>query len=73
MLDYFCPRKQFSGRFLSGSIGFTRISVNHFLSKTRPVFPSLKRHLDSAVCLLKEGNYFEIEFTGQVANNFIFL
>ncbi|PON88034.1 Fanconi anaemia protein FANCD [Trema orientale] len=55
-LDYSTPRKQFCGKFLSAPIGFTRMTVDQFLSKVRPVFPSLRKHLDSAICLLKEGD-----------------
>ncbi|KAM6572236.1 hypothetical protein CsatA_016316 [Cannabis sativa] len=55
-LDYFSPRKLFSGRVFSAPVGFTRMTISQFLSKITPVFPFLKRHLDSAICLLKEGD-----------------
>lgn len=54
-LDCFTPGKQFSGRSMSAPVRFTTITVGEFLSKIRPLFPSLRKHLDSAVCLLKEG------------------
>ncbi|XVF20995.1 hypothetical protein REPUB_Repub12eG0052600 [Reevesia pubescens] len=55
-LDYFAaPGKQCSSRsFISAAV--TRMTLDEFLSKIRPVFPSLKRNLDSAFCILKEGN-----------------
>lgn len=59
-LDYFTPRKQFSGRVFSAPVGFTRMTVGQFLSKITPVFPFLKRHLDSAICLLKEGRKMKL-------------
>ncbi|XP_062107055.1 uncharacterized protein LOC133818291 [Humulus lupulus] len=55
-LDYFTPRKRFSGRVFSAPVGFTRMTVDQFLSKITPLFPFLKRHLDSAICALKEGD-----------------
>ncbi|XP_017979142.1 PREDICTED: Fanconi anemia group D2 protein isoform X5 [Theobroma cacao] len=55
-LDYFAaPGKQCSSRSLS-SVAFTRMTLDEFLSKIRPLFPSLKRNLDIAFCSLKEGN-----------------
>ncbi|XP_022759064.1 Fanconi anemia group D2 protein homolog isoform X2 [Durio zibethinus] len=55
-LDYFAaPGKQCSTRSLiSGAVA--RMTLDEFLSKIRPLFPSLKRNLDSAFCILKEGN-----------------
>ncbi|XVE78448.1 hypothetical protein DITRI_Ditri13aG0146000 [Diplodiscus trichospermus] len=55
-LDYFAaPGKQCSSRNLI-SASVTRMTLDEFLSKIRPLFPSLKRNLDSAFCILKEGN-----------------
>ncbi|XP_057476207.1 uncharacterized protein LOC130764144 isoform X1 [Actinidia eriantha] len=55
-LDYFSPpSKQFSARCLSNATDFSRMTVNEFLSKITPIFPSLKRHLNCAVHILKEG------------------
>ncbi|VVA26373.1 PREDICTED: Fanconi [Prunus dulcis] len=55
-LDFFTPGKQLWGRCLSAPVGFTRLTVDGFLSKIKPLFPSIKRHFDSAVLLLKEGD-----------------
>ncbi|KAF3445135.1 hypothetical protein FNV43_RR14828 [Rhamnella rubrinervis] len=55
-LDCFAPGKQFSGRSMSAPVRFTTVTVGEFLSKIRPLFPSLRKHLESAVCLLKEGD-----------------
>ncbi|GMI98522.1 Fanconi Anemia D2 [Hibiscus trionum] len=55
-LDYFAaPGKQCSSRSMT-TVAVTRMTLNEFLSKIRPLFPSLKRKLDSSLCILKEGN-----------------
>ncbi|KAK8569867.1 hypothetical protein V6N13_002579 [Hibiscus sabdariffa] len=55
-LDYFAaPGKQCSSRSMT-TTAVTRMTLNEFLSKIRPLFPSLKRNLDSSFCILKEGN-----------------
>ncbi|KAM7511790.1 hypothetical protein LguiB_010665 [Lonicera macranthoides] len=53
-LDYFSPpSKQSSARFLGAPPGFNRVPVIEFLSKIRSLFPTLKKHLDCAVCILQ--------------------
>lgn len=52
-LDYF--NTKCNG--LSAASGFTGVTLEEFLNKIRPLFPSLKRHLDSAMSILKEGMY----------------
>ncbi|KAL4366416.1 hypothetical protein GQ457_05G005000 [Hibiscus cannabinus] len=55
-LDSFAaPGKQCSSRSVT-TTAVTRMTLNEFLSKIRPLFPSLKRNLDSSFCILKEGN-----------------
>nr|XP_011467650.1 PREDICTED: Fanconi anemia group D2 protein [Fragaria vesca subsp. vesca] len=54
-LEYFNPGKQLWGKGLSGPVGFTRMTLDEFLSRIEPLFPSLKKHLNSAVWLLKQG------------------
>lgn len=63
-LDFFTPGKQLWGRCLSAPVGFTRLTVDGFLSKIKPLFPSIKRHFDSAVLLLKEGKIVKSNFGG---------
>ncbi|KAK8289747.1 hypothetical protein V6Z12_D07G213000 [Gossypium hirsutum] len=54
-LDYFAaPSKQCSSRNII-SAAVTRMTLDEFLSKIRPLFQSLKRNLDSSFCILKEG------------------
>ncbi|KAE8685890.1 putative UDP-glucosyl transferase 71C4 [Hibiscus syriacus] len=54
-LDYFAAAgKQCSSRSMT-TAAVTRMTLNEFLSKIRPLFPSLKRNLDSSFCILKEG------------------
>ncbi|KAJ4705684.1 Fanconi anemia group D2 protein [Melia azedarach] len=53
-LDYFTPSKLFCTR--SVPAGFTRMTVEEFLTEVKPVFPCLRKHFDSAVCILKEGD-----------------
>ncbi|XP_020518624.1 Fanconi anemia group D2 protein homolog isoform X1 [Amborella trichopoda] len=36
--------------------GLNGLSIIEFMNKMRPLFSSLKKHLDGAVCVLKEGN-----------------
>ncbi|KAL5581637.1 hypothetical protein UlMin_014079 [Ulmus minor] len=56
-LDYFTlSSKLFFARCSTAPIGFTRMTLDGFLTEIKPVFPSLKRHLDTAVSLLKEGD-----------------
>ncbi|XP_048327057.2 uncharacterized protein LOC107405260 isoform X1 [Ziziphus jujuba] len=56
-LDCFTPPgKQFPGRCMSASIRFTPMTVGEFLSEIRPLFPSLRKHFDTAFCLLKGGD-----------------
>ncbi|KAF8413568.1 hypothetical protein HHK36_001559 [Tetracentron sinense] len=55
-LDYLIPpSKQFSARCLNAPPALSRMSGNDFLSKIRPLFPSLKKHFDGAIGILKEG------------------
>ncbi|KAJ0027301.1 hypothetical protein Pint_36585 [Pistacia integerrima] len=55
-LDYFTPpSKQLSLRCWSVCAGFTRMTTEELLSKVKPVFPSLKRQFENAVCILKGG------------------
>ncbi|XP_030456032.2 uncharacterized protein LOC115677111 [Syzygium oleosum] len=51
-LDYF--NTKCNG--LSAASGFAGVTLEEFLNKIRPLFPSLKRHLDSAMSILKEGD-----------------
>ncbi|GAY32454.1 hypothetical protein CUMW_002470 [Citrus unshiu] len=56
-LDYFSPpSKLLSPRFFSIPAGFTRMTVEKFLSEVKSVLPYLRKHFDSAVTLLKEGD-----------------
>ncbi|XP_050384590.1 uncharacterized protein LOC126801166 [Argentina anserina] len=55
-LEFFNPGKQLWGRSLSAPAGFTRMTIDEFVRKTGPLFPSLKTHLDSAIWLLKLGD-----------------
>ncbi|KAJ6332276.1 hypothetical protein OIU76_010629 [Salix suchowensis] len=56
-LDYFMPPgKQFLARCLSAPAGFTRMTLEEFLSNVRPLFPNLRRHFDNAILVLKEGD-----------------
>ncbi|XP_048434271.1 LOW QUALITY PROTEIN: Fanconi anemia group D2 protein homolog [Pyrus x bretschneideri] len=55
-LDYLNPGKQLWGRGLSPPVGFTRMTVDEFLSKVKPLCPSIKRHFDSALLVLTEGD-----------------
>ncbi|GLT94035.1 hypothetical protein SLE2022_117980 [Rubroshorea leprosula] len=55
-LDYFTYLgKQLSSRSIN-SVGFTRMTVDEFLSNIRSLFPSLKSLLNSALGILKEGD-----------------
>ncbi|KAA8544885.1 hypothetical protein F0562_019717 [Nyssa sinensis] len=55
-LDYFSPSsKPFSARCFSIPPGFSKMTVIEFLSEIRPLFPSLKKLLNSAVYILKDG------------------
>ncbi|KAA3459176.1 Fanconi anemia group D2 protein-like protein [Gossypium australe] len=54
-LDYFAaPSKQCSSRNII-TAAVTRMTLDEFLSKIRPLFQSLKSNLDSSFCILKEG------------------
>ncbi|TYI20143.1 hypothetical protein ES332_A07G215700v1 [Gossypium tomentosum] len=54
-LDYFAsPTKQCSSRNIIAA-AVTRMTLDEFLSKIRPLFQSLKSNLDSSFCILKEG------------------
>ncbi|KAL5805956.1 hypothetical protein ACOSQ4_028689 [Xanthoceras sorbifolium] len=56
-LDYFIhPIKHLTPRCLSCQTGFAGMTVDEFFSKVKPVFPSLRKHFDSAVCILQEGD-----------------
>ncbi|GMY31923.1 Fanconi anemia group D2 protein homolog isoform X1 [Fagus crenata] len=55
-LDYFTPGKQFFARSLSPSAGFTRMTVDEFMSKIRPLFPSIKKHFKRVVLTLEESD-----------------
>lgn len=52
------------GRGLSPPVGFTRMTVDEFLSKVKPLFPSIKRHFDSALLVLTEGKKVKSKFDG---------
>ncbi|XP_057956643.1 uncharacterized protein LOC131149872 isoform X2 [Malania oleifera] len=54
-LEFFAPCKQFPARCLSAPSGLRKMTVNEFLDKIRLLFPSLAKHLNSAVHILKEG------------------
>ncbi|OMO97001.1 hypothetical protein CCACVL1_04714 [Corchorus capsularis] len=55
-LEYFAALgKQCSSRSLH-SAAVTRMTLDKFLDNITPLFPSLRRYLDSAFCILKEGN-----------------
>ncbi|KAF6167507.1 hypothetical protein GIB67_031708 [Kingdonia uniflora] len=48
-------RKQFpSGYTTRVSSGLSRLTPSEFLNNIKRLFPSLKKHLDTAVCILKE-------------------
>ncbi|PPS08118.1 hypothetical protein GOBAR_AA12531 [Gossypium barbadense] len=54
-LGYFAsPTKQCSSRNIIAA-AVTRMTLDEFLSKIRPLFQSLKSNLDSSFCILKEG------------------
>nr|XP_023876814.1 Fanconi anemia group D2 protein homolog isoform X3 [Quercus suber] len=55
-LNCFTPGKQFLARSLSPSAGFTRMTVDVFMSKIRPLFPSIQKHFKRVVCSLKESD-----------------
>nr|XP_016489377.1 PREDICTED: Fanconi anemia group D2 protein homolog isoform X1 [Nicotiana tabacum] len=48
-LDYFSPRRHILVRRMSVPPAFGEMKVIEFISKIQPLFPSLRRHLDSAV------------------------
>lgn len=54
-LDYFNPRRHILVRHMSVPLAFGEMKVIEFISKIQPLFPSLRRHLDSAVSGLREG------------------
>ncbi|XP_010247495.1 PREDICTED: Fanconi anemia group D2 protein [Nelumbo nucifera] len=49
------PSKQFPVGCSRAPSGFSRMTVNEFVQKIKPLFPSLKKHFDAALCILKEG------------------
>ncbi|PHT41056.1 hypothetical protein CQW23_19910 [Capsicum baccatum] len=53
-LDYFNPRRHILVRHMSVPLAFGEMKVIEFISKIQPLFPSLRRHLDSAVSGLRE-------------------
>ncbi|KAM3378397.1 Fanconi anemia group D2 protein [Capsicum galapagoense] len=53
-LDYFNPRRHILVRHMSAPLAFGEMKVIEFISKIQPLFPSLRRHLDSAVSGLRE-------------------
>ncbi|KAK4379101.1 hypothetical protein RND71_000963 [Anisodus tanguticus] len=53
-LDYFSPRRHILVRRMSVPPAFGEIKVIEFISKIQPLFPSLRRHLDSAVSGVRE-------------------
>ncbi|KAK4576846.1 hypothetical protein RGQ29_027402 [Quercus rubra] len=55
-LNCFTPGKQSLARSLSPSAGFTRMTVDEFMSKIRPLFPSIKKHFKRVVCSLTESD-----------------
>lgn len=57
-LDYLNPpSKQFVATCsVKASPGYCRVTTCEFLSKIRPLFPSLKKHLDVALSILGNGN-----------------
>ncbi|XP_075073834.1 uncharacterized protein LOC107797636 isoform X2 [Nicotiana tabacum] len=48
-LDYFSPRRHILVRRMSVPPAFGEMKVIEFISKIQPLFPSLRRHLNSAV------------------------
>ncbi|CAN1160306.1 Fanconi anemia group D2 protein [Linum perenne] len=57
-LDYFIPPlgKLFSPRSSKVPSIMSRITLREFISSIRPLFPYLKKHFDTAVSVLKEGD-----------------
>ncbi|CAN4108571.1 unnamed protein product [Withania somnifera] len=53
-LDYFSPRRHILVRRVSVPPAFGEMKVIEFISKIQPLFPSLRRHLDSAVSGVRE-------------------
>ncbi|MCD7455074.1 hypothetical protein HAX54_026977 [Datura stramonium] len=53
-LDYFSPRRHILVRRMSVPPAFGEMKVIEFISKIQPLFPSLRRHLDSAVSGVRE-------------------
>ncbi|KAJ4980681.1 hypothetical protein NE237_031518 [Protea cynaroides] len=55
-LDYLTiPSKQFQLGGLRVPAGLSRVTLCEFVSKIRPLFPSLRKHFDAAFSILKEG------------------
>ncbi|XP_042478961.1 Fanconi anemia group D2 protein homolog isoform X2 [Macadamia integrifolia] len=55
-LDYLTtPSKQFPLGGLRAPAGLSRMTVSEFVSKIRALFPSLRKHFDAALFILKEG------------------
>ncbi|CAN0890521.1 Fanconi anemia group D2 protein homolog [Linum grandiflorum] len=57
-LDFFIPSlgKPFSPRISNAPSSISRMSLREFISSIRPLFPFLKKHFDTAVSCLKEGD-----------------
>ncbi|KAJ8529382.1 hypothetical protein K7X08_036217 [Anisodus acutangulus] len=53
-LDYFCPRRHILVKRMSVPPAFGEMKVIEFISKIQPLFPSLRRHLDSAASGVRE-------------------
>lgn len=54
-LDYFSPRRHILVRRMSVPPAFGEMKVIEFISKIQPLFPSLRRHLNSAVSGVRAG------------------
>ncbi|XP_060218210.1 uncharacterized protein LOC132645313 isoform X1 [Lycium barbarum] len=53
-LDYYSPRRHLMVRRMSIPPAFGEMKVIEFISKIQPLFPSLRRHLDSAISGVRE-------------------
>lgn len=66
-LDYFSPRRHILVRRMSVPPAFGEMKVIEFISKIKPLFPSLRRHLDSAVSGVRKG--ITADFVGCLGRN----
>lgn len=66
-LDYFSPRRHIFVRHMSVPPAFGEMKVIEFISKIQSLFPSLRRHFDSAVSGVRE--CITADFVGCLGRN----